>query len=120
MAESSDGDPHHAIFPQPWKWQLAEFTYRTNADDWRLSYIDLVLVLGNARLRLRFFAPQDLEICQGLPSSSGLCILDVSARQLDGLKVRVACFEQNYGTPTFWAASVVELHDNEDANGPWQ
>jgi hypothetical protein len=42
---------------------------------------------GNQRRCLRFFGPQDLEITKGFPDSSGLCILDVSKRRLDGLRI---------------------------------
>ena len=106
-----DGDPAHPILPDPWRWELLEFTYRRDPDDWRESYIDLLFARGGVERRLRFFAPQDVELSRGLPNSSGLCILDVSARQLDGLRVRVASFEQSYGTPSFWAARVVEVRE---------
>jgi hypothetical protein len=96
-----DGDPDHPILPEPWRWELLEFTYRCNPTDWRESYVD--------ERRLRFLAPQEVEVSRGLPHSSGLCILDVSGRQLDGLRVRVASLEQSYGTPSFWAAQVVEV-----------
>ena len=106
---SFDGDPSHPILLEPWRWELLEFTYRRNPDDSRESYIDLVLTRDGEERRLRFFAPQDVALSRGLPNSSGLCILDVSRRQLDGLQVRVASFEQSYGTPSFWAARVVEV-----------
>jgi hypothetical protein len=59
--------------------------------------------------RLRFFAPQQLQLSEGLPNTIGMCILDVSGRQLDCLGVRVANFEQPNGAPKFWAARVVEI-----------
>jgi hypothetical protein len=104
-----DGDPDHPILPEPWRWELVEFTFKSESNDWRESYVDLVFAKHEYRKRLRFFAPQDIEISRGCPTSSGLCILDVSKRQLDGLTVRVACFEQSWGTPTFWAARVEEI-----------
>jgi hypothetical protein len=104
-----DGDPDHPILDAPWTWELLEFVYHRDPADWRGSYIDMVLERGGVVRRLRFFAPQDLELSQGLPNTSGMCILDVRARQLDGLGVRVAEFEQSYGTPSFWAARVVDL-----------
>ncbi|HZY89067.1 MAG TPA: hypothetical protein VFE78_29865 [Gemmataceae bacterium] len=104
-----DGDADHPILREPWRWELLELTYRRNLADWQESYIDLVLFRDGEERRLRFFAPQDVELSRGLPNSSGLCILDVSGRQLEGLRVRVASFEQSYGTPSFWAARVVEV-----------
>jgi hypothetical protein len=104
-----DGDPDHPILPEPWRWELLEFTYRCNPTDWRESYVDMVFARDGKERRLRFLAPQEVEVSRGLPHSSGLCILDVSGRQLDGLRVRVASLEQSYGTPSFWAAQVVEV-----------
>jgi hypothetical protein len=106
-----EGDPEHPILPEPWRWELLEFSYLRNPADWRESYIDLVFARDGEQRRLRFFAPQDVELSRGSLSSSGLCILDVSSRQLDGLRVRVASFEQPYGTPSFWAARVVEIRE---------
>jgi hypothetical protein len=104
-----DGDPDHSILPDPYMWELVEFTYRRDPADWRESYIDMVFTRDGLGRRLRFLAPQDLEMSRGLPNSFGLCILDVSGRQLEGLRVRVANFEQSYGAPRFWAAQVVEV-----------
>jgi hypothetical protein len=115
MVAGFDGDPDHPILPDPFRWELLEFTYRRNPHDWRESYIDMVFTRDDEVRRLRFFAPQDLEMSRGLPNSSGLCILDVSSRQLDGLAVRVANFEQSYGAPWFWAARVVEAAEADCA-----
>lgn len=104
-----DGDPDHPILPDPYTWDLVEFTYRLDPDDGRESYIDLVFARNGVVRRLRFFNPRDLEMSRGLPNSFGLCILDVNGRQLEGVGVRVANFEQSYGAPSFWAARVVEV-----------
>ena len=106
---SFDGDPDHSILPEPWRWELLEFTYRRNRPDLRESYIDMVFAREGKEKRLRFFSPQSLELSQGLPNSFGMCILDVSGRQLDDLRVRVANFEHAYCAPLFWAARVVEV-----------
>lgn len=104
-----DGDPEHPILDSPWTWELLEFVYHRDLADWCESYIDLVFERKGVTRQLRFFAPQDVELSRGLLNSSGLCILDISGRQLEGLGVRVASFEQSWGTPTFWAARVVEV-----------
>jgi hypothetical protein len=112
---SFDGDPDHPILPEPWRWDLLEFTYRRDPDDWRKSYIDLVFTRDGEKRRLRFFAPQDVELSRGMLSSDGLCIVDVSGRQLEGLQVRVASFEQSWRTPSFWAARVVDVVEESSA-----
>ena len=110
-----DGDPDHPILPAPYSWELIEFVYRRDPHDWRESYIDMVFARNGEERRLRFFAPQDLEMSRGLPNSFGMCILDVRGRQLEGLRVRVANFEQSYGAPSFWAARVVEVTEQRHA-----
>ena len=104
-----EGDPDHPILPFPFLWDLIEFIYHKVPNDWHESFIDMLFEREGETKRLRFFAPQTLEISEGLPNSFGMCILDVSSRQLDGIRVRVANFEQSYGAPTFWAAQVVEI-----------
>ena len=106
---SYDGDPDHPIVECPWEYQIVGFSYYRDPDSRAESYLDLTLQKGPRRRRLRFSGPQDLEVARGLSSSAGLCILDVSARQLDGLRVRVADFEASGGRPTFWAREVVDL-----------
>jgi hypothetical protein len=110
-----DGAPDHPILPDPWRWDLLEFTYCCDRADWRESYIDMVFARDGEERRLRFFAPQDLEMSRGLPKSSGMCILDISGRQLEGLRVRVANFDQPYGAPSFWAARVIEVTEQKPA-----
>lgn len=104
-----DGDPDHPILPDPFRWELVEFTYRRDPVDWRKSYIDLVLARDGIERRLRFFAPRDVELTRGLPNSSGLYIQDVSGRQMEDVGVRVDSFESSWCVPSFWAASVVEV-----------
>ena len=111
---SAEGDPEHPILDAPYTWELLEFSYHRDRADWQQSYIDMVFERGGEVRRLRFFAPQDLEMSRGLPNSFGLAILDVSGRQLEGLRVRVINFEQSYGAPTFWAARVVDVTDERD------
>jgi hypothetical protein len=106
-----DGDPDHPILRDPWAWELREFTYRRDPADWHESHIDIVFERGGVVRRLRFFAPQQVRISEGLPNTLGMVILDVRGRQLDGLGVRVANYEQSPGGPEFWAARVVEVID---------
>ncbi len=100
-------DPYHPIIDRPHEYEIVEFTYIT-AQNGGQPYIDLVLMKGERTRRLRFHGPQELQITKGFPNSSGLVILDVSARQLDGLSVRVINREAHGGCPEFWAQDVVE------------
>jgi hypothetical protein len=104
-----DADPDHPIIERPWEYEIVGLCYHNERDSAPEPYIDLVLQNGRDRRCLRFLGPRDLEITGGFPSSSGLCILDVSRRQLEGLRVWVANFENGGGCPTFWAREVVEL-----------
>src|SRR4051812_34327448 len=102
-----DGDPVHPVLDAPWTWELLEFSYHRDPADWARSYIDMVFERGGVVRRLRFYGPRDLEMSRGLPNAAGMCILDVSGRQLENIGVRVANFEQSSnGAPRFWAARV--------------
>jgi len=108
MVFNTDFD--HPILEAPFTWDLLEFKYHCDPNDWRESYIDLVFIKGECVRRLRFFGPRELEITCGLPNSCGLCILDVTGRQLEGIRVRVVCIEgSSRGVPRFWASRVVDL-----------
>ena len=106
-------DPDHPILPRPYLWELVEFSYHKDAADWLKSFIDMVFERDGQRRRLRFFGPQELEISKGLPNSCGLRIVDVSARQLEGIRVRVRTFEPDWGIPEFWASSVIEVPNSD-------
>lgn len=112
-----DGDPDHPVLDNPFSWELLEFTFRRDpADEWR-TYVDMVFARNGQTRRLRFHNPRQFEwVPCGAPNSHGLCILDVSGRQMEGVGVRVANFEQSYGAPTFWAESV-EVVDEADHTG---
>ena len=75
----------------------------------------LVLALDGVTRRLRFFAPQAVELTCGMPNSSGLYIQDVSGRQIEGIEVRVGSFEDAWCVPSFWAARVVEISEQRQA-----
>jgi hypothetical protein len=107
-----DDDPDHPILVNPFLWELMELTYRRARSDGRQSHLDMVFEQNGETRRLRFYNPQSIEwFPGGVPNSFGMCILDVSRRQMEGIGVRVANFEQSYGAPTFWAERVVDLDD---------
>src|SRR5688572_32104772 len=103
-------DAEHPILHQPWKYSIAELHYHVGRDGAE-SYIDLVLERETVVRRLRFWSPQSLEIEDGCfpRATGGMTILDVSERQLDGLRVWVTDFEQTRGSLRFWARDVVDL-----------
>lgn len=103
-------DPNHPIIDRPWEFSIVELRYcaeRNGAE----SFIDLVLERESLCRRLRFWSPQQLEIEEGCfpDPTGGMVILDVSARQLNGLGVWVTDLEGTRGSVTFWARDVVDL-----------
>ncbi len=109
----ADGDPEHPILPESHTWEVLEFTYRRDPDDWRESFVDLLFVRDRVQRRLRFFAPRSLEIPRGISGVMGswcrVYVADVRRRQLEGMGVRVVSLEPDWCVPSFWAASVIEV-----------
>lgn len=102
-------DPHHPIIERPWEFEIGDFRYFSGRDGTE-AFIDLILVNGPEVRRLRFWSPRDLAIERGFPlATHGMVILDVSARQLDGIRVHVADFEASEGSIEFWARDVIDL-----------
>ncbi len=104
---TSAPDSYHPVIQRPHEYSIVEFTY-VSPQDGSEAYIDIILKKGDSLRRLRFHGPQDLQITSGFPNSSGLVIVDVSARQLNGLGVRVMNREAHDGCPEFWARDVTE------------
>ncbi len=103
-------DPDHSIIDQPWTYQLTEFNYHNNLDNWWQSYIDMTLQRGGIMRRLRFTAPRSLQIEQGFPMSTGrMVIRDVRRRGIAGVGVYVGDDESTWGAVTFWARDVIDL-----------
>src|SRR5437764_10027173 len=100
-------DPDHPILDQPWTYEIIGLNYQRPAG--AEPYLDLTLQRDKAVRRLRFYSPSDIRVTRGFPSSSGLCILDVSGRQLEGIGVKVANFENSSGCPEFFARDVSDL-----------
>jgi hypothetical protein len=101
-------DPDHPIIQAPWEYEVIEFCYRKFDDS--EAFVDLVFRKGAETRRLRFYSPRDIRITgNGFPSASGLEILDVCSRQLDGVGVRVSNYEGGSGSPEFWARIVKEI-----------
>jgi hypothetical protein len=104
----------NTIIKHPWEYELVEFCYRRPDDD-REPYVDLVLQKGKEKRRLRFFSPRDIQISgSSLPSPSGLSILEIRNRQLEGLGIRVESFEGSNGSPEFWARAVEEIDPGKE------
>ena len=104
---TSDPDSYHPVIQRPHEYKIVEFTY-VSPQDGSEAYIDIGLKKDDSLRRLRFHGPQDLQITKGFPDSSGLVILDVSSRHLDGIGVRVINREAHDGCPEFWARDVTE------------
>ncbi len=105
----------HPIIDRPWEFEIRYFAYSCDPDRWLESYIDMTVVRGDSIRRLRFTAPQELEIANGFPvNTKGLRILDVSQSRMEDIAIRVECFEMD-GVISFWAKSVEDL-DVEETN----
>jgi hypothetical protein len=103
---TSREDPRHPIIERPWQYRIVSFSYVEGSE----PYVDLALRKGDTTRRLRFLSPQGIEIENGFPSTTGgMCILDVQARGLEGIGVRLADFEASWGKVTLWARAVVDL-----------
>ncbi|MBI1322520.1 hypothetical protein GC170_04955 [bacterium] len=112
---NDENSPDHPIIEKPWEFEIRYFAYYSEPDRWLESYIDLTLVRGDTIRRLRFSAPQELEIAKGFPvDTKSLQIQDVSRRRMENISVRVDCFEMD-GVISFWAKDVMDLDfDGED------
>jgi hypothetical protein len=110
-----DDDRPHALFPYPVLWGLTEFTYHGDPKDWRESFIDLVFDAADGERRFRFFAPNRVGLAAHLPFRSGVLVLDITARQWEGMLVLVCPVEpmQNDAVE-FAAASVIEVNQHGD------
>ena len=104
-------DPDHPILDRPWRWEIEEFTWRSEHDSMQAA-LDVRFARDGHRRTLRFIEPQDVTIQFGgkPPIQCGeMAILDVSQRQLDGLTVQVTEFGAS-GTPLqLYARSVQEI-----------
>lgn len=102
-------DPQHPILDRPHEYRILDLWYHMGSNG-EQPFIDLNLGRGDTVRRLRFLSPRDLEIEKGFPApTNGMEILDVRARQLEDVGVRVGDFEASFGSITFWAREVVDL-----------
>ncbi|MFT7676387.1 MAG: hypothetical protein ACI8QC_000358 [Planctomycetota bacterium] len=110
-------DPPHPIIDHPHEYRIIDMRYYVCSGDDE-PFLDLFLRRENTVRKLRFWSPQNLEVEKGFPQpTSGMQILDVSKRQLDGLNVQVADFEASWGSITFMAREVIDL-DTIEADEP--
>lgn len=106
-----ENDPPHPIVERPWEYKIIGLNYQFPRDE-TPSFLDLTLCKGSIVRRLRFLHPRELTIERGFPiHTGGLLISDGSARQWEGVGVRVHDFELTHGAVEFWAAEVSELDD---------
>jgi hypothetical protein len=100
-------DVPHAVLPAADTWHIVGLSWRLLSGPTYQCNIDLLLQRGDETVSLRFYGAQDLEIERGGPrDTAGLTILDVRARGLERLGVRVTDFEGSHGQVDFWAHRV--------------
>ncbi|APR81062.1 Hypothetical protein A7982_06409 [Minicystis rosea] len=111
-------DPRHPLLPDAHNYDLLEFNLCLAPADGGEPYVDLVLASASRRVVLRFWSPRQLEIQEGGPSTFGMEILDLSARGLDGISVRVDDYELSGGAVRFVARTLEILADEQlDSSG---
>lgn len=102
-------DPDHPIIKSPWQYRITDIHYHIEHGNDEESFLDLSLQKDDIIRHLRFLRPQNLQIGKGFPNHEGLCILDISGRQLCGIGVEVADFENSSGSISFLAQEVIDL-----------
>jgi hypothetical protein len=109
MTATHDDSPDHEIIENPWEYRIVRLDYQRDPDKPCDAFLDLTFSKAESVRRLRFLRPKNLLIGEGFPDhTAGLVILDISNRQLEGLRVEVANFENSPGI-TFYAAEVLDL-----------
>ena len=95
-------DSDHPILNQPWECRIAELWYVAKTSD-QEGFIELILSKGSELRRLRFSSPREFSVDDGFEAESfiGLQIVDVSARQLEGIGVEVSSYENSPGLRFF-------------------
>jgi hypothetical protein len=103
-------DPDHSILTRAWEFEIVGLRLERDPIDGTEAFLDLTLQRGPERRILRFWSPRDLEIERGGPvMTSGLVILDLSARGLDRIAVKVDDFEASPGSVRFVARQVEDV-----------
>lgn len=103
-------DPIHSILEKSWEYEIVGLRLERDPLDEDEPYLDLTLRCVGERRVLRFWSPQDLEVERGGPcAASGLMILDIHARGMEGIGVRVDDREGGSGSVRFVARAVEEI-----------
>jgi hypothetical protein len=101
-------DPRHPALPDAWRYKITGFRYE-RPNDGDEPFLELTLRAGTDVRCLRFLSPQNIEVRHGFEATGGLVVLDVRARGLSGLGVRVEDREGGEGGVEFWARDVEDL-----------
>ena len=110
MTSTVEEDPRHPILSESWRFEVVALRLERDPIDGGEPFLDLVLRREHERRTLRFWSPGDLEIERGGPvMTSGLVILDVRARGLAGIGVKVDDFEASRGAVRFVARTVEDV-----------
>lgn len=105
-------DPDHPILREAWKHEVIGFRWHRIGDD---PGVDLVLQHAETKVlkRLRFVGAREV-VFSDTGMNWGLEILDVSARQLEGVRVHVHNFETSPGPVELYARDVAELLGDDE------
>jgi hypothetical protein len=101
-------DPMHPILDKPWEYEIVGFDYQAVEGE---PHLDLTLRRGADIRQLRFLGPKSINLEEGFsdsPGPSGIAILDVRARQMEGLGVHVSDSVTGHDCKlTLWARDVI-------------
>ena len=105
-SRAREDSPQHAILAKPWSYAIVGLSFHCDPADHSASSLELALRKQNELVRLRFTGVHELEVEANFPwATSGLQILDTSARGMEQARVRVCSFEQD-SPIRFWARNV--------------
>jgi len=109
-------DPQHPILAEAWKHEVVDFHWSHQAEE---SFVELVLQHAESGVlrRLRFLGVRDVAFSD-VGMNSGLVILDVSDRQLEGFAVEVGNFENSEGQVRLLARDVVDVTEEAESGSP--
>jgi len=103
---SLEADPQHPVLDRPWEYTIVGFNYQGDEGE---PFLELSLRRGDDFRRLRFLSPRDIKLDAFFAAGpSGIAILDVSARQMEGVRVWVCDDVTGHDCLlTFWAREVL-------------
>jgi hypothetical protein len=100
----------HAVLESPHEYELVEFRYVVDKEDFRQSFVEMRLQKDSHFVSLKFWQPTHLKIEEGFPEATGgMVFYDLSGQYLEDIRIEVTDFESNWGAITFFARDVERI-----------